>query len=69
MSRSQKKAHVEKGCVACGSCIKHCPMGAIMIYKGIHAVVDDKKCVGCGKCTKACPADIINIITREVKAI
>lgn len=63
----KKKAYVEtKNCVACGTCVKTCPFGAISIYKGIYAKVDYSKCVGCGKCAKACPASVIEI-KPEVK--
>ena len=46
-------------CVACGVCMKSCPMGAISIYRGCYAVVEGEKCVGCGLCGKACPAGCI----------
>ena len=52
-----------KVCVACGVCIKNCPRGAISIYRGCHARVEETKCVGCGLCAKACPAGCIE--TRE----
>ena len=52
-------------CVACGCCVKVCPMGAIHIDHGIAAQVDRKKCVGCGKCARECPASVIEI--REVE--
>lgn len=51
----------ESLCVACGRCVKVCPMKAISIYKGIRAVVDWEKCIGCGKCAKECPASVIAI--------
>ena len=59
----RKKASISQNdCVACGCCIKVCPLGAISIYKGIYAEVDEAKCVGCGKCVKECPASIINLV-------
>ena len=63
----KKKAYVnDKYCVACGCCVKVCPLGAIQVIKGIMAQVDVAKCVGCGKCAKECPASVITI--REVEA-
>lgn len=63
--RIPRKAQVDESlCVACGCCVKVCPMKAISIYKGIRAVVDWEKCIGCGKCAKECPASVIAI--REV---
>ncbi len=60
--RKRKKAFVEQEfCVACGTCVKVCPFGAIEIINGITAEVDFKKCVGCGKCAKECPASVIEI--------
>ena len=48
-------------CVACGRCVKVCPLSAIQIWNGIWAKVDRAKCVGCGKCARECPASIIEI--------
>lgn len=64
--KQRKLAIVSQECVACGNCVKYCPTQAIVINKGICAVVDAQKCVGCGKCAKACPAGIITIADREV---
>lgn len=61
----RKKAFVEKNyCVACGSCVKVCPMNAISIHNGIFAMINDQ-CVGCGKCAKTCPASTIEILATE----
>lgn len=65
--RKRKKAMVDQAdCVACGCCVKVCPLGAIQIVRGIMAQVDLEKCVGCGKCARECPASVIEI--REVEA-
>ena len=67
VARKKRKAFVSQGdCVACGCCVKVCPLGAIQIVKGIMARVNMDKCVGCGKCAKECPASVIEI--REVIA-
>jgi len=64
---TKRKALVDKAhCVACGCCVKVCPMGAVSIVKGIMAQVDDLKCVGCGRCAKECPASVISIVEVEV---
>ena len=53
--RKKRKAFVEQAdCVACGCCVKVCPLEAIRIISGIMAQVDMGKCVGCGKCAKEC---------------
>lgn len=65
--KKRRKAVVDqKACVACGCCVKVCPVGAIEIWKGIAAQVNQDKCVGCGKCAKECPASVIEI--QEVQA-
>lgn len=65
--KAKRRANVLKSdCVACGCCVKVCPMEAIKVFKGIYAEVDLTKCIGCGKCAKECPASVIEI--QEVKA-
>lgn len=66
MAVSKKKAEITKQCVACGCCVKVCPLNVISVHKGKYAVVDDEKCVGCAKCVNACPAFVISIAEREV---
>ena len=49
VKRKKRKAHVEeRDCVACGCCVKVCPMSAIQIFHGVMAVVDQEKCVVLG---------------------
>ena len=63
--RKKRRAFVEQtDCVACGCCVKVCPMNAIRVYRGLYAQVSEDRCVGCGKCAKECPATVIEI--REV---
>lgn len=65
--KKKRKALVEQSnCVACGCCVKACPVGAIQIITGIIAQVDVEKCVGCGKCAKECPASVIKIQEADV---
>ena len=65
--RKKRRAYVEqRDCVACGCCVKVCPTGAIQVYRGLYAQVNEDACVGCGKCAKECPATVIEI--REVTA-
>lgn len=60
--KNRRKAFVnQQDCVACGSCVKVCPLQAIQIIKGIMAEVNFNKCVGCGKCAMECPASVISI--------
>ena len=46
VKKMRKKAIIPQNeCVACGCCEKVCPMGAISIYKGVYAKVDEIKMV------------------------
>ena len=61
-----RKAFVDqKSCVACGCCVKVCPMRAISVVRGIAARVDRDKCIGCGKCARECPASVIELVEVE----
>ena len=61
-ARKRRKAVVDQAaCVACGCCVKVCPMQAIEIVRGIMAQVASDRCVGCGKCAKECPASVITV--------
>ena len=65
-TRIKRRAVVDgSACVACGCCVKVCPLSAIQIWRGVRAVVNADKCVGCGKCAKECPASVIEI--QEVR--
>lgn len=61
-SGQSRKAVIRKNeCVACGTCMMQCPVGAVTIKNGAYAQVQSERCVGCGKCKSACPASIIQI--------
>lgn len=67
MGKKRRRAVVDqKACVACGCCVKVCPLQAIAVVRGVAAQVDGAKCVSCGKCARECPASVIEI--REVEA-
>ena len=61
----RRVAVVGRECVACGACIKACPVNALAIPKGIRSEVDASRCVGCGRCEKACPAGVIHMADRS----
>ena len=69
MKKIKRKAIVDiKYCVACGTCVKVCPLQIIQIEQGVFAKINSDKCVGCGKCFNACPASVINLENMEVEA-
>ena len=60
--RKRRKAVVDQSlCVACGCCVKVCPLQAIVVIGGVTARADVQKCVGCGRCAAECPASVIEI--------
>ncbi|MCI8304019.1 MAG: 4Fe-4S binding protein [Lawsonibacter sp.] len=65
-TKTRRNAFVDTDfCVACGCCVKVCPLGAISVPDGIAARVDFGRCVGCGRCARECPASVISI--QEVR--
>lgn len=63
--RRRKAAVDSAACVACGCCVKVCPLQAIEVVRGVTARVREETCVGCGRCARECPASVIEI--REVE--
>ena len=48
---------IQDTCIACGTCMVECPVGAISegdIYK-----IDPDTCIDCGACESACPTESI----------
>ena len=44
-------------CLACGSCLPECPVGAIS--EGDIYVIDPDLCTDCGACVDSCPTEAI----------
>ena len=44
---------ISSDCVACGTCIDECPVGAI--HEGEQYSIDPEVCIECGTCEGVCP--------------
>ncbi len=51
---------VRDRCIACGTCIKGCPMEAIR-FVNERAFIDDDKCIRCYCCHEMCPEEAIGL--------
>jgi ferredoxin len=57
--KKTKMAYViNDDCVACGTCIDECPVGAIS--EGDKYSIDPDQCTECGTCASVCPNDAIH---------
>ena len=46
-------------CIACGTCIDECPVGAIS--EGEKYSIDPDACTECGTCASVCPNEAISL--------
>lgn len=60
-------------CMACGLCVKRCPMDAVQLMFSSKAsnkfnkaaVVSKEACIGCGVCVHKCPTDSLTLVQKE----
>jgi len=51
----------QDNCIACGTCIERCPVGAIEKVEKGKAFIHENLCIGCGECVAFCPVQAIPI--------
>ena len=49
---------ISDDCIACGTCIDECPVGAIS--EGDKYSINPEMCTDCGTCADACPTEAIH---------
>ena len=50
---------IGEDCIACGTCIDECPVGAIS--EGDRYSIDPDVCTECGTCADVCPSEAISL--------
>ncbi len=53
------------GCLGLGSCVKVCPVDAIIINDKNLAWINKEICISCGKCLEVCPTGVIKMIPYD----
>lgn len=54
-----------KKCIACKTCKKICPNGAIDFNKQRKYLIDKSVCMNCGKCVDECPSSALYLIGKN----
>ena len=48
---------INEGCIACGTCVDTCPLGAIVEQGDNYTITDE--CTECRACVDSCPVNAI----------
>ena len=48
---------INEDCIACGTCVDTCPLGAIVESGDVYSITDE--CTECRACVDSCPVDAI----------
>lgn len=48
-------------CVGCGSCVRLCPMGYLVMDEKKPVIKERRRCISCGHCTATCPRQAVTL--------
>ena len=74
MNTSNYEVRIEpETCIACGKCVKRCPMDALSLKPHPRATsktgkvssLNQKRCIGCGVCAYGCPTASLTLCQRK----
>jgi len=55
------------GCTGCGTCVAHCPSGAIAVTVS-KAAISPEACIGCADCIVVCPEGTVKVDWNEASS-
>ena len=55
------KLEVSENCTGCGTCVRDCPVGALMVKDGKVAARKPEECIDCKHCVAVCPVGAIAV--------
>jgi uncharacterized Fe-S center protein len=56
------------GCTGCGTCVAHCPSGAISVVDA-RALIAPGACIGCADCIVVCPEGTVKVDWNEASPL
>ncbi len=58
----------QTGCTGCGTCVAHCPAGAIAL-RDAKAFISPGVCIGCADCIVVCPEGAVRVNWNEASPL
>lgn len=55
----------EQRCVACGECVRDCPVSVLEMVEEVPRVAEAERCIGCLHCLAVCPTAALSILETD----